>query len=74
MKLNHKITIYHSHEDDLASIAGMEGYVHLNMFQQIYLGWIFQRNWVQQTENIKWLISIPISIITAYITSKLTSK
>ena len=73
LKLNHKITIYHSREDDCSSIAGILGFVHLNMFQRINLGWSFQRNWLQNPENIKWLISIPISILTAYITAKLTS-
>ena len=73
LKLNHKITIFHSHENDSASIAGTEGYVHLTMFQRINLGWSFQRNWLQNPENVKWLISIPISILTAYITVKLTN-
>lgn len=73
LNLNHKITIYHSHEDDCANIAGTVGYVHLNMIQRINLGWTFKRNWIQKSENLKWLISIPVSIITAYITAKITS-
>ncbi|RLD77480.1 MAG: hypothetical protein DRJ10_11865 [Bacteroidetes bacterium] len=73
LKLNHKITTYQIHDNDYASIAGTEGYVHFNLYQKIVLGWTFQRNCLQNPENIKWLIGIPISIITAYITAKLTS-
>lgn len=73
LNLNHKIIIYHSHEDDASDISGTVGYVHLSIIQRIKLGWTFQRNWLQKPENIRWLISIPISILTAYITAKLVS-
>ncbi len=72
LKLNYRISIHHEHEFDDKTIAGLEGYVHLTLYQQIKIGWFFGKNWFQNKENIKWLISIPISIATAYITTLLT--
>ncbi len=74
LKLNYKLTIYNLYEGEGEYITGDIGYVHLNIINRIQLGWIFQQNWLQKPENIKWLISIPISILTAYITTKIAKQ
>ena len=76
LKLNHKFVIYRAYDDDIYGrddgiIAGLEGYTRLNWIKRFRLNWIFGKTWFQQSENIKWLISIPISIITAWITAKI---
>jgi len=58
--------------EDYSSISGVEGYAHLGVFQSMKLNWLFGRTWLQNENNIKWLISIPLSILTAYITTILT--
>jgi|SRR3989339_416018 len=72
IKLNHFIKIYPEHPDDASEIAGLSGFTYLNFFEKLRMNWNFQQTWIQKSENIKWLASIPISILTAYITAKLT--
>ncbi len=77
IKLNCFIKIQSSEaENELllqSSIGGKNGYCHLNFFQKFKLSWCFKNTWIQKSENIKWLVSIPISILTAYITTILLS-
>ena len=72
IKPNHRFEIYSSHDYDDSFIAGLRGYAHLSFFQRCVLDWSFERTWLQKSENIKWLISIPISILIGYITARLT--
>ncbi|MDD4412204.1 MAG: hypothetical protein PHR00_00970 [Patescibacteria group bacterium] len=69
--LNYRFKFFHNHCDDDSFLGGKEGYAHLNSWEKIKIEWLFKRSWFQQKENIKWLISIPISILTAWITSYL---
>lgn len=70
LRLNYRLTFYHQENgDEMSELTGMRAYAHLNIPQRIYLSWIFRRSWIQKSENIKWLISIPISIFTALITT-----
>lgn len=73
LKLNYRFMINGNDEWEDDSIAFLQGYVRLNFYQIVKLNWIHNKSWIQKPENIKWLISIPISIFTAYVTSKLTS-
>ena len=77
LKLNYKIYIaplsYAPGDDDLL-IANETYYCHLNKWEALKLNWFHKKTWIQKTENIKWLISIPISIFVAYITTKFTIK
>jgi len=61
-------------EDPDADMFPWWGYAHLNLIQRLILSWTFKRNWLQKPENIKWLISIPISILTALITTLIINK
>ena len=79
LKLNYYISIDKSsleyktdYYSDESTIGGKEGYCYLNQYQAFELNWAFGKTWFQQSENIKWLISIPLSILTAWITTLLT--
>jgi len=72
LKLNHRFTIHPFHEDDDAINSGFVGYGHLSFINRLRLDWMFRKTWFQKPENIKWLISIPIAISTAWLTSILT--
>ena len=72
LKLNHRFRIHPFHENDDATISGFVGYGHLSLIMRLKLDWIFRKTWFQKPENIKWLISIPIAILTAWLTSIFT--
>lgn len=74
LKLNYRFSIEGDDEFDDDDIANFEGYTHLGLIQSLRLKWFHNKTWLQQPENIKWLISIPISIATACITTYITSK
>lgn len=73
LPLNYKFTFYPRHEDDDDLLASLEGYAHLNYINRKKIDWLFNRHWLQKSENIKWLISIPLSIITALATTWLAN-
>lgn len=71
IKLNHKITIYSNNDYDAKTLAG---YIHLGLINKIKLDWFFKRTWIQDGENLKWLASIPVSIITSIVTTLIIEK
>jgi hypothetical protein len=68
----HGLVEDHFEYEDVSSIGGLDGYCHLNTLQRFLLAWSFKNTWLQNPENIKWLISIPLSILTSYITTVLS--
>lgn len=54
---------------DGSTIGGLDGYCYLSLLQRLKLSWNFKNTEIQKSENIKWLASIPISILTTYITT-----
>lgn len=68
LKLNHRFTFHQSFPDDDSSLVGELGYAHLNFIKKTRINWIFKRHWLQKEDNIKWLIAIPIAIMTTLIT------
>jgi len=72
-RLNYKITFYHMHENDNWYLPQIDWYTYLNLIQRQKIEYIFWRHWIQKPENIKWLFSIPVSIITTLLTLYFTS-
>lgn len=50
---------------DFSDIAHLEGYCHLNYFQQFILNYRFKKLWLQQRENLKWTLKLIVGILTA---------
>ena len=68
LKLNTKIKIepylIHGYTDntgydyqDDADIARLDGHCHLNFLQRFILNYRFKKLWLQQEENLKWIIA-----------------
>lgn len=72
LKLNYRFMINAMHEEDDATIANVVGYGHLNYFKKIRLDWIFKKTWIQNNENIKWLLGLIASFVTGYLIGKWT--
>ncbi|MCX6733922.1 MAG: hypothetical protein NTX63_03850 [Candidatus Peregrinibacteria bacterium] len=73
LKLNHRFTFFASHESDDDLLANLTGYAHLNFFKKTKMDWLFKRHWLQKGDNVKWLIGVPLSIITALLTTWLAN-
>lgn len=73
-KPNIKFVIFPVCEDDDDHITNTTAFAHLSYIKRLRLDWTFRKCWIQNSENLKWLISIPMSIITALITTYLTLK
>ena len=68
LKLNYQFIIRDNGDEfDDATIANFEGYAHLNYIQRIKMAWIFKRAWIQNNENMKWLIGLIMSFLTGYL-------
>lgn len=70
LKLNYKFKFFMAHEYDDLLIS--EGYAHLNIYQSTRIEWLFHRSWLQQSENIKWLLGGgTIAILVKYLITHL---
>lgn len=73
LKLNFLFHVFQSTDpDDDSFLTNHWGYIHLNFFQQIQLGWTFRKCWIQKSENLKWLACILISIFVSGLITLLT--
>lgn len=72
LKLNHCFYIDRMHDDDDSEIADLKGYVHLNWYKRVRLGWYFRKTWIQKSDNLKWLIGLIVSLLSGFFLGRIT--